>query len=133
MLFRSANAIAEIDVDIEIDEVADTPTLQMEQFEQLTKLIPAAPQPYIPVMFRMMVEASNLRNKDKLLKVAEQMEQPPADPMQEQVAQLQMAGAQAEVEKTQSETAKNMATAQATQAQVMTDAMQAGYGSGIAA
>lgn len=133
-MMQPANAIAEIDVDIEIDEVADTPTLRMEQFDQLTKLIPAAPQPYIPVMFRMMIEASNLRNKDKLLKVAEQMEQPQQpDPMQQGMMQLQMAGAQAEVEKTQSETAKNMATAQATQASVITDAMQAGYNTGIAA
>lgn len=129
-----ANSIAEVDVDIEIDEVADTPTLQMEQFDQLTKLIPAAPQPYIPTMFRLMIEASSLRNKDKLLKVADQMEQPQQpDPMQEQIGQLQLAGAQAELEKTQSEAAKNMATAQATQVKSMTDAVQAGYNSGIAA
>lgn len=133
-MMQPANAIAEIDVDIEIDEVADTPTLQMEQFDQLTKLIPAAPQPYIPAMFRLMIEASSLRNKDKLLKIADQMEQPPQpDPMQEQMAQLQMAGAQAEVEKTQSEVARNMATAEATQAKAITDAAQAGYNSGIAA
>lgn len=115
-MMQPANAVAEIDIDIEIDEVADTPTLQMEQFEQLTKLIPAAPQPYIPVMFRMMIEASNLRNKDKLLKVAEQLEQPQADPMQEQMQQLQIAGAEAAIKKTDSETAKNMATAQAARA-----------------
>lgn len=133
-MMEPANAIAEIDVDIEIDEVADTPTLQMEQFDQLTKLIPAAPQPYIPVMFRLMIEASSLRNKDKLLKIADQMEQPPQpDPMQEQVTQLQLADAQAKVEKTQSETAKNFATASATEAKSMTDAVQAGYNTGIAA
>lgn len=133
-MMQPANAIAELDVDIEIDEVADTPTLQMEQFDQLTKLIPAAPQPYIPTMFRLMIEASSLRNKDKLLKIADQMEQPQQpDPMQQAMVQLQMQGAQAEVEKTQSETAKNMATAQATAAKVMTDAVQAGFNSGIAA
>ena len=133
-MMQPANAIAELDVDIEIDEVADTPTLQMEQFDQLTKLIPAAPQPYIPTMFRLMIEASSLRNKDKLLKIADQMEQPQQpDPMQQQMMQLQMQGAVAEVEKTQSETAKNMATAEATAAKAMTDAMQAGFNSGFAA
>lgn len=133
-MMQPANAIAEVDVDIEIDEVQDTPTLQMEQFDQLTKLIPAAPQNYIPTMFRLMIEASSLRNKDKLLKVADQMEQPQqADPLQEQMAQLQVAGAQAGIEKMQSETAKNTATAQATTAGVLIDAAQAGYNSGIAA
>lgn len=126
-MMEPANAIAELDVDIEIDEVQDMPTLQMEQFDQLTKLIPSAPQPYIPVMFRLMIEASSLRNKDKLLKVAEQLEQPQQDPMAEPMQQLQLAGAQAEVEKTQSETAKNLATAEATQAKLALDGFQAGF------
>jgi hypothetical protein len=30
---------AELDVDIDIDEVNETPTLQIEQFEQLTQLV----------------------------------------------------------------------------------------------
>lgn len=124
-----ANAVAQIDIDIEIDEVQDTVTAQFEQFDQLTKLIPAAPQPYIPVMFKMMIEASTLRNKDKILEIAEQLEQPPQpDPAQEQMKMLAMAAAQAEVEKTQSETAENMAQAQATQAKTQIDAFKAGYG-----
>jgi hypothetical protein len=123
-----ANVIAEVDVDIQLDEVADSPTLQIEQFDQLTKIAPLAPPQYIPTMFEMLVEASNLRNKDKLREIMEQMKAPPQpDPMQEAAMQMQMVGAQAEVEKTQSETAKNMATAQATIAGIATDAMQAGY------
>ncbi|OYW37744.1 MAG: hypothetical protein B7Z45_05365 [Azorhizobium sp. 12-66-6] len=53
-MMEPANAIAELDVDIEIDEVQDMPTLQMEQFDQLTNMIPSAPQPYIPFMFRLL-------------------------------------------------------------------------------
>ena len=123
-----ANVLSQIDIDLEIDEVADTVTAQLEQFDQLTKLIPAAPPQFIPIMFRMMVEASQLRGKDKILKIAEQMEQQgqQPDPMAQAMQQLQMAGAQAQVEKTQSEAAKNMATAQAATAKVQIDAMTAG-------
>ena len=126
-MMQPANVLAELDVDIEIDEVADSPTLQIEQFDQLAKLAPMAPPQYIPTMFEMLIEASNLRNKDKLREIAGQMKQPQPDPMQEQMAQMQMAGAQADIEKKQSETVKNLATAQATQAKTATDAMMAGF------
>lgn len=57
------NNVAELDVDIIIDESPDTITLQQEQFEQLINLASAGvvfpPDVYI--------EASGLRNKDKLL------------------------------------------------------------------
>lgn len=126
-MMQPANPVAEIDIDIELDEVQDTVTAQFEQFDQLTKMIPAAPQPYIPIMFKMMIEASTLRNKDKILKIAEQLEQPPQpDPAQEQMKALAMAAAQAEIEKTQSETAENVADAQAKMAGIQIDAMRAG-------
>ena len=119
-----ANTVAELDVDIQIDEVQDTPTLQIEQFEQLAKLAPMAPPQYLPTMFELMVEASNLRNKDKLRSVMEEAKQAQAQPNPMQ--QLQMEGAQAEVEKTKSEAAKNMATAQATMAKTEVDAFNMG-------
>lgn len=128
-MMQPANPVSEIDIDIELDEVQDTVTAQFEQFDQLTKMIPAAPQPYIPIMFKMMIEASTLRNKDKILKIAEQLEQPPQpDPAQDQMKALAMAAAQAEVEKTQSETAENMADAQAKMAGIQIDAIKAGLG-----
>ncbi len=125
-MMQPANQIAQVDVDIEIDEAADTPTLQIEQFEQLTKLAPMAPPQFIPTLFEMLIEASNLRNKDKLREIIEQSKQQP-DPAQQAMQQLQVEGAKAEVDKTQSETAKNMASAQATIAGIATDAMSAGY------
>jgi hypothetical protein len=108
---ETRNAVNELDVDIVIDEGMDTPTVQAEQFDTLTKMLPGMfPQGAPPPAIAMLIEASALRNKDKLLELMEQANAP--DPMAEQMKQLQFAGAQAEVEKTQSETAKNMAQAQ---------------------
>lgn len=123
------NSVAEMDVDIQIDEVANTPTLQIEQFETLAKLAPTAPRQYVPTLFEMMVEASNLRNKDKLREIMEQTKQSGPSPAD----QLAMAAGQADIKKTESETAKNMATAQATIAGVQIDAAQAGMQAGLAA
>lgn len=126
MMMQPANAVAQMDVDIQIDEVSESPSLQIEQFEQLAKLAPMAPPQYLPTMFELMIEASNLRNKDKLREITKKMSEPQQDPMAEPMQQLAMAGAQAEVEKTQSEAAKNMAQAEATTAGIQLDAMKMG-------
>jgi hypothetical protein len=126
MMMQPANAVAQMDVDIQIDEITESPSLQIEQFEQLAKLAPMAPPQYLPTMFELMIEASNLRNKDKLREITKKLSEPQQDPMAESMQQLQMAGAQAEVEKTQSEAAKNMAQAEATTAGVQLDAMKMG-------
>lgn len=126
MMMQPANAVAQMDVDIQIDEVSESPSLQIEQFEQLAKLAPMAPPQYLPTMFELMIEASNLRNKDKLREITKKMSEPQQDPMAEPMQQLQMAGAQAQVEKTQSEAAKNMAQAEATTAGIQLDAMKMG-------
>lgn len=121
-----ANAIAELDVDIQIDEVANSPSLQFEQFDQLTKLAPMTPPQFLPTMFEMLIEASSLRNKDKLREIMDQAKQQGPDPMQQQMQALSLAGAEAEVEKTKSEAVKNMAQAEAAQAGAVTSALQAG-------
>lgn len=77
------NAVAEMDVDITISEAPDGVTLRQEQFEQLTQLA----QTGIPVPPEMIVEASNLRNKPRIL---EQMRA-----AQEQAAQAQAQAQQA--------------------------------------
>ena len=121
-----ANPVAELDVDIQIDEVMDAPTLQIEQFEQLAKLAPMAPPQYLPTMFELMVEASNLRNKDKLREIMDQAKKAAPDPMQEQMKQITVAGETAKVAETQSKTAKNYADAEATQTRSVTDSFGAG-------
>jgi hypothetical protein len=108
------NAVNELDVDIVIDEGMDTPTVQAEQFETIAKLMANAPALQAnPGALEFLVEASALRNKDKLLDILNQGPPPEQVQAQQQMQQLQMAGAEAEVEKTKSETLKNVAQAQA--------------------
>lgn len=129
---QPANVLGELDVDISIDETPDTPTLQIEQFDQLTKLAPVTPPAYLPVLFEMLIESSTIRNKDKLRKAMDEAKMAPPDPAQEQMQQIAMAAEGAKVEKTQSETAENYAQIEKMQADVMTGAMQAGYQTGAA-
>lgn len=126
MMMQPANAVAQMDVDIQIDEVAESPSLQIEQFEQLAKLAPMAPPQYLPTMFELMIEASNLRNKDKLREITKKMSEPQQDPMAEPMQQLALADAQATVEEKQSKAALNMAKVEETQAGIQLDAMGMG-------
>jgi hypothetical protein len=101
---ETRNAVNELDVDIVIDEGMDTPSVQAEQFETLAKIMPGLvnlPPPYA----KMLIQASNLRDKEKMLETLEEMtSQPPVDPAQEQMKQIAVAGAAAEVENTQADT-----------------------------
>ena len=103
------NNVGEMDIDIIIDEGPDTITLQSEEFEMLSKI------PGIPL--DILLEASSLKSKDKLLERMrgegeeideEQVAQQQA--IQQRMLELQFAGAEAEIEKTNSETAENLAT-----------------------
>lgn len=111
------NAVTELDVDIVVDEGMDTPTVAAEQFDQMLKMAGAG----LPIPPDVLIEASSLRNKEKLL---EMMRQP--NPMQEMQGQMAMEAGQAKIAETQSKAAKNMADAEATQAQTALSAMQAG-------
>jgi hypothetical protein len=112
------NNPSEIDVDIIIDEGMDTPTIQAEQWTELTKL---AASGIIQIPPDILIQSSQLRDKDKLL---ESLSQPnPAAEAQQQIA---IQGQQAQIEKTQSETAKNMATAEATKDKTEIEAFRAG-------
>lgn len=118
------NAVNELDVDIVLDEGMDTPTIQAEQFDTLSKVLPGIVN--LPPQFAIaLVQASQLRDKGKIIETLEQSLQGPP-PEQQQLMQLELAGKQAEVEKTQSETAENLAQAEATQARVQIDAFEAG-------
>ena len=65
---ETRNAVNELDVDIVIDEGMDTPSIQAEQFDTLVKMLPAlGPLAQSPETLKMMVQASQLRDKDKLL------------------------------------------------------------------
>lgn len=122
------NAINELDVDIVIDEGMDTPSVQAEQFDTLSKMLPGLfPKGAPPAALQMLIQASALRDKDKLIELLEQMQQPQADPMAEQMKQIAVAGAVAEVENTQADTVKKLSDANQgpTQADPMEHAFRA--------
>lgn len=98
---QKINVLAELDVDIHLEEVVDTPTLQSEQFETLAKMLPALGEiGQSPEVMKMLIRASSLRDKDQMLKLFEPKEgQDPAQAAQEAMqAQMAMAQQQAEME-----------------------------------
>jgi hypothetical protein len=119
----------------------DAPTLRLEQFEQLSAMLPvitAARPDKAPQFVQLMIEASSLRDKDKLRELLEETQADPQQQqmaqmmqvMQAQLAQLELAAKTAEVEKTQSETAENAAQTQAILARTELDAFKTGAGIG---
>lgn len=105
------NNVAEMDVDIILDEVPDTATVQQEQFEALTSIFPAIPDMQKPAALEMIIESSTLRNKQKLierLKGGGEDPQAQAAAAQEQQEQkmMAMAAAEADIRKKQADAAK---------------------------
>lgn len=113
------NNVVELDVDILVDEGIDTPTIAAEEFESLLKL---AGTGMVQIPMDVLIEASSLKNKDRLL---EMMKQAPS-PEQQHQQQMAMEGGMAQIEETKSKTALNMAKAQETAASVQLDAMRMG-------
>jgi hypothetical protein len=127
-VMRIANQVSELDVDIVIDEGMDTPTVQSEQFDTLVKLAPGLVNLPLPVI-EIIIQASSLRDKDKLLEIVRQLGAAQAGPqaqMDEAIAkQVALRRTAAEIQKIESETAKNAAEAQARQAGEAPDLMRA--------
>lgn len=97
MMAQPANVLADLDVDIQIDEVQNTPTLHAEQFEQLVNLASSGMMQIPP---ELIIRASNLRDKQKLLDILKEQEQGAAQAgqMQQEAAQRAMAADVAEKE-----------------------------------
>lgn len=106
------NAVAEMDLDIIIDDAPDHVTLQHEAFEQLTQLAQAG----IPVPPEMIIENSSVRNKAELLEAMEQQKQQ-AMMMQQGQMQIEQAKVQAEVGKTQAEIGETQSDTELNKAQ----------------
>jgi hypothetical protein len=107
-----ANRPAEMDVDIIIEDVPDYATLKQEEFEQLAQLA----QQGLPIPPEMLIEASSVRSKGKILEL---MKEQQAQAMQMQMQQMQEQ-AQIEGMKVQGQVMKDQATAQ----KAMADAEQ---------
>jgi hypothetical protein len=103
------NAVAEIDVDIIVDQAPDYASLRAEQFDKLADL--AAKGVQIPP--GVLLEVADIRDKSKLM---QKMEPPPeAAAMQAQMAQaaqeMAQRGAMAEIGKTEAEAERARAAA----------------------
>lgn len=120
------NHIAELDVDIDIEEVNETPTLQAEQFDALMQLVGTGVfgMPVPPEIAELIVAASNFREKQKLFDIVEKMKAAAEQPNPAQ--QLQIAGAAAQVDETKSKTMLNVAKAHRESAQPLIDSFTAG-------
>lgn len=81
-MMQPANIVGEMDVDIHVEDVPHSPTLEIEQFQQLTQLAGTGVfgQPLPPDMAAMIIQASNLRDKDKILAMIEEAKNAPAAP-----------------------------------------------------
>lgn len=115
------NAVAQMDVDIIVDDAPHMATLQSEQFGKLVDLAKLG----IRFPNKVYLAASDLRNKGELIQLeAEQSQQPP-NPMQEQAAQL-------ELQNKQADTARKAAQAQHAQAQAAHISAQAQHSQALA-
>ncbi len=112
------NKVAEMDVDILLEEVPDAVTLQGETFEQLVNLATSMPG---SVPNEILIEAApNLdrKVKDKLLEALEQQKAAQAEAGQMQ-AQTEMAKTQAEIERDRAAAMEDMANAARLQAEAV--------------
>lgn len=130
------NNLAELDVDIIIDDAPDTTTLVGEQFEQLVNLANANPGLIPP---ELIIEASELKDKERLLEMLEEKKRADAE-MQMNNAQVAQAGQAAEIqqitaktenlnadtEKKRSETMENMQQARMQGAEAFASGMMQG-------
>jgi hypothetical protein len=121
------NPLAELDVDITLDSVPDTATLQQEQFQTLADLAKIYGPQEVP--FEDMLLLSSITDKQKLIERRKARQEEAAQGGQ-QAQQIQQAGATAQIEETQSKTALNYAKAQQTQHSMVADAFRAGAGQG---
>jgi len=96
------NPVGEIDVDIIIDQAPEFATLRAEQFQKLADLV----QSGFPIPPRVLIEASDLRDKRKLIEAMEG--DPQSNAMQQQ---MQQRGAAAEIAVKETQAAANDAKA----------------------
>jgi DNA-binding transcriptional MerR regulator len=98
------NAVAELDVDIILEDAPDSVTIQSEQFQALVDLKKADPS---AIPSKAIIEASSLRNKDQILKMLEDGGIPPQVQQQMQALQKQLEQAQEQLKQAQGDQVKN--------------------------
>ena len=109
------NNVAKMDVDIVLDVVPATASLQIEQFQELAGLAKSG----VPIPPDALIEASQLRNKDKILEMMRGPKEgaiPPAVQQAMQAAQQEIQRLQQELEQAKSGIAVEQARGQNAQA-----------------
>lgn len=128
MVVGKQNDVSSMVVDIIMDEQPDVAIIQQEQFDQLAQMVSSG----LPIPPDAIIEASGLRSEVKR-RILERMNGV-EDPAAQAKAQMQMDGAQAEVNKTKAEAAKSAAQAQEIMARTMAPPLQfSGYAGDAAA
>ncbi len=84
------NAVAQMDVDILIEDAPDYVTLRQEEFEQLAQMA----QQGMPIPPEMLIEASSIRNKKRVLEMLEEQKAQAAQGQQAAMQAQQQAMAQ---------------------------------------
>lgn len=115
---RIENVPSEMFMDITIGEVRDVANIQEEQFATLASMAPAVTFP--PEIY---IEASSLRNKEKILEIIKNQQNPPPDPV---VVEMEKIKFEQLIEKTQAEIEK--LKAEALKARVEADKADAEFG-----
>jgi hypothetical protein len=126
-MISAQNVIGEIDVDIILDEGPDTIVMQEELLQTLSQLGEAATGP----MGKVMIELSQVSNKDALLAIMDKATQPAPEvaALQQRMQELEAAMAQAKVAREHAETENKRAdtTLKMMQAMVPPQAMSQMY------
>ncbi len=124
-----SNQIAQMDMDIIIDTVPNTATLQQEVFSDFKELVSAGVDPFSP-QFEVLIEMSPLANKGEILErikakrmEMQQSQQQGPDPMQQAMMAAQMEKMAADTAKVKADALKS--AAQADQATQTTNVAQA--------
>jgi hypothetical protein len=128
-----SNKLADMDVDIEVETVPDTANLQAEQFEAIAPLLPQIAEAYGPgKALELALALSSIPDKGRIKSILDSEKD---DPQAQQMAQMQqqmqqmqvelgMRKAQADIAKTESDTALNVARAKSEEAGVVIDAAE---------
>jgi hypothetical protein len=88
---------------------------EYEQQQMMGLMSTLGQSPITPVLLQGIIQGSSISNREEIIAKLQEMSQP--DPMQQQMQQLAMETAMAELQKTQAEAAKAQAEAQRAQAQ----------------
>ncbi len=120
------NNVADMDVDIIIEEGPDTVNMQQEQFEVVARLAEVYGPQHVP--FEEILRLSSLRGKDAFLertkgneqqRQAMQQKQEQVEQLQQALAMAELANEQAKAQKTQAEAQKTVASVEDIQAEIM--------------